>query len=86
MKKRLKRDGYTPDDAIHKDEKVVSLIQEEVDKANKELAPWEKVKKFVLLKEALSIDGGELTPTQKVNRPVINEKYEEEINSMYVDE
>ncbi len=86
VKKRLKRDGYTPDEAIHKDEKVVSLIQEEVDKANKELAPWEKVKKFVLLKEALSIDGGELTPTQKVKRPVINEKYEEEINSMYVDE
>ena len=86
VKKRLKRDGYTPAEAIHKDEKVVSLIQEEVDKANKELAPWEKVKKFVLLKEALSIDGGELTPTQKVKRPVINEKYEEEINSMYVDE
>ncbi len=86
VKKRLQRDGYTPDEAIHKDEKVVALIQEEVDKANKELSPWEKVKKFVLLKEALSIDGGELTPTQKVKRPVINEKYAEEINSMFPEE
>lgn len=85
VKKRLERNGYTPDDAINKDEKVVSLIQEEVDKANKELAPWEKVKKFVLLKEALSIEEGELTPTQKVKRPVINEKYDKEINSMYDD-
>ncbi|REL37864.1 long-chain fatty acid--CoA ligase [Rhodohalobacter sp. SW132] len=86
VKKRLKRDGYSPSDPINKDEKVLNLIQEEVDKANKELSPWEKVKKFVLLKEALSIEGGELTPTQKVKRPVINEKYEKEIESMYEDE
>jgi len=86
VKKRLKRDGYTPSDPINKDEKVLTLLQEEVDKANKELSPWEKVKKFILLQEALSIEGGELTPTQKVKRPVINEKYKEQIDSMYGEE
>ncbi|CAN5295601.1 AMP-dependent synthetase/ligase [soil metagenome] len=83
VKKRLKRDGYTPSDPVNKDEKVVELIQTEVDKANKELSPWERVKKFVLLSDLLSIEDGELTPTLKVKRPVVNEKYEKEIDSMY---
>jgi len=38
-----------------------------------------------LLKEPLSIDSGELTPTQKVKRPVINENYKEEIDKMYAE-
>lgn len=83
VKKRLKRDGYTPSDPLSEDEKIVNLIQEEVDKANKDLSPWERIKKFVLLEEALSIDGGELTPTQKVKRPVVHEKYKKQIDSMY---
>ncbi|WP_340103769.1 AMP-dependent synthetase/ligase [Rhodohalobacter sp. 8-1] len=84
--KRLKRDGYTPDEPFSEDEKVRELIQKEVDKANKELSPWEKVKKFVLLEEPLSIDSGELTPTMKVKRSVVKENYEEEIESMYDEE
>jgi long-chain acyl-CoA synthetase len=44
------------------------------------------VKKFVLLEEPLSIDSGELTPTMKVKRTFVKEKYNDEIESMYVDE
>ena len=84
--KRLKRDGYEPDKPYSKDEKIRELIQQEVDKANKTLSPWEQVKKFVLLEEPLSIDSGELTPTMKVKRPVVLEKFKEEIESMYVEE
>jgi long-chain acyl-CoA synthetase len=84
--KRLKRDRYTPEKPYSKDEKVRELIQKEVDKTNKDLSPWEQVKKFVLLEEPLSIDSGELTPTMKVKRSVVKEKYDEEIESMYPDE
>jgi len=84
--KRLKRDGYEPDKPYSKDEKILELIQQEVDKANKTLSPWEQVKKFVLLEEPLTIDSGELTPTMKVKRPVVLEKFEDEIESMYADE
>lgn len=84
--KRLKRDGYTPEKPYSKDEKIRDLIQQEVDKANKQLSPWETVKKFVLLDEPLSIDSGELTPTMKVKRSVVQENYEEEIESMYDEE
>ncbi|MEX2456197.1 MAG: long-chain fatty acid--CoA ligase, partial [Balneolaceae bacterium] len=81
--KRLKRDGYKPSEPLSEDEKIKDLIQKEVDKTNKQLSPWETIKKYVLLEEALSIDGGELTPTQKVKRPVVHEKYKKQIDSMY---
>ncbi len=84
--KRLNRDNYMPEKPYSKDEKIRSLIQQEVDKANKLLSPWETVKKFVLLEEPLTIESGELTPTMKVKRPVVLEKFKEEIESMYDEE
>jgi long-chain acyl-CoA synthetase len=84
--KRLKRDGYEPSKPFSKDEKIRELIQQEVDKANKTLSPWETVKKFVLLEEPLTIDSGELTPTMKVKRPVVLEKFKQEIEGMYGEE
>lgn len=86
VKKRLKRDGYEPNEPYSEDKKFEKLIQKEVDKANRHLSPWETVKKFVLLEEALTVKDDELTPTMKVKRNVVNEKYEEEIESMYEDE
>jgi long-chain acyl-CoA synthetase len=53
---------------------------------NKQLSPWETVKKFVLLETPFSIESGELTPTLKVKRPIVKERYEDEIESMYQDE
>lgn len=86
VKKGLKRDGYEPTEPFSEDERVQKLIQKEVDKANKHLSPWETVKKFVLLEEPLSVEKDELTPTMKVKRNVVNEKYSEEIESMYEEE
>lgn len=85
VKKRLKSKGYSLTDDLSKDPNVRELIQSEVDKVNKELSPWETVKKFYLLEEPFTIESGELTPTQKVKRPVVNERYREEIDSMYED-
>lgn len=86
VKKRLKRDGYKPSDPISEDEKVRDLIQTEVDKANSHLSPWETVKKFVLLENQLTIENDELTPTMKVKRSIVREKYSEKIDSMYEEE
>lgn len=86
IKKRLTSKGQSLKDDLSKDPNVRSLIQREVNKVNKELSPWETVKKFVLLKEPFSIESGELTPTLKIKRPKVKEHYEAEINSMYDDE
>ena len=57
------------------DPKVRELIQAEVDRANAQVAQVEQVKKFVILDHDLSQETGELTPTLKVKRNVVNEKY-----------
>jgi long-chain acyl-CoA synthetase len=68
-----------------KEPKVRKLIQQEVDKVNKDLSPWETVKKFILLEHPFTIESGELTPTHKVKRLKVKEHYEAEINSIYKD-
>jgi long-chain acyl-CoA synthetase len=49
----------------------------------RELADYEKVKRIALLPVEFTIDGGELTPTLKVRRRVVEEKYRELIESLY---
>ena len=62
---------------------VIALIQQEVDAANEALPHWERIKKFRLLEHPFSIEGGELTPTLKVKRRVVHQKYQREIEAMY---
>ncbi len=83
VEKRLKGRGKSVSEEPDKDPQVRELIQQEVDKVNKNLSPWETVKKFVVLAEPFSMESGELTPTMKVKRSKVKEHYEEEIDSMY---
>jgi long-chain acyl-CoA synthetase len=85
VNKRLARDGYVAEKPYQDDEKIIELIQKEVDSVNETLSPWETVKKFKLLEKPLSIQADELTPTLKVKRPVVMEKYKEEIETLYPD-
>lgn len=65
------------------EEKTHALIQKEVDRMNEPLPIWEQIKKFALLDELFSIDGGELTPTMKTKRRVIHDKYKGHIEQIY---
>jgi len=62
-----------------------AYIQTQLDGINATLARVQTIKKFVILPEELSIEGGELTPTMKLKRRIVNEKYAAEIESMYAD-
>ena len=62
---------------------VKTLIQSEISNINQNLGNWEQIKDFRLLPELFSIDGGELTPTLKLKRKVIMEKYQDQINDIY---
>jgi len=64
---------------------IVALYQSRLDEFNKGLARFEQVKKFALLAEQFTTEGGELTPTQKFKRRVIDEKYKDVIESFYVE-
>jgi long-chain acyl-CoA synthetase len=62
---------------------VQALIQQEIDRANTKYAQVEQVKKFVILDHDLSQATGELTPTLKVKRNVVNEKYADLFDGLY---
>jgi long-chain acyl-CoA synthetase len=62
---------------------VRALIQHEIDRANSKYAQVEQVKKFAILDHDLSQATGELTPTLKVKRNVVNQKYAELFDELY---
>ncbi|WP_322970074.1 long-chain fatty acid--CoA ligase [Faecalibacter sp. LW9] len=62
---------------------IIEKIQSELDHSNQYFGNWEKVKKFVLLPDEFTIETGELTPTLKPKRKIIQQKYQSEINQMY---
>jgi len=70
---------------LHLDAGVRAEIQRAVDEVNVELARVETVKKFHVLAHPFGIDSGELTPTMKVKRKVVNQKYAAEIEAMYAE-
>ncbi|HVT02651.1 MAG TPA: long-chain fatty acid--CoA ligase [Thermoanaerobaculia bacterium] len=62
---------------------VISLVQKEIDRFNQNLDRQEKIRRFVLLPRDFSIETGEMTPSMKVKRKVVDEKYKALIDSMY---
>ncbi len=64
-------------------EKVLAKYQEEVDMSNQDFAKWEKVKQFRLTPDIWSINEGHLTPTMKLRRKIIKEKYMALYNDIY---
>jgi long-chain acyl-CoA synthetase len=69
--------------SLAKNEKVRALVQQAVDKVNEKVARVEEVKKFTILPHDLTQETGELTPTLKVKRNIVNEKFAEELEALY---
>jgi long-chain acyl-CoA synthetase len=67
-------------------EQITSTIQAKIDEVNQSLARVEQIKRFTVLPAPFGIDSGELTPTMKIKRKVIAQKYANEIEAMYSDE
>jgi len=62
---------------------VQNRIQKEIDECNQHFGKWEQIKKFELTPDIWSIDAGHLTPTMKMKRKVIKEKYLVLIENIY---
>ena len=65
---------------------VRAAIQKTIDEANRVLARVEQIKKFAILAKPFGIDSGELTPTMKIKRKVVAQKFANEIDQMYASE
>ncbi|MBU2976368.1 AMP-dependent synthetase/ligase [Zobellia sp. B3R18] len=68
---------------IIQNEEVLARYQQEVDEANEKFAKWEKVKQFRLTPDVWSISEGHLTPTLKLRRKIVKEKYMDLYNDIY---
>ncbi len=79
------KDQGLPDDigALAEHERVRKLVQDELDRANSNYAQVEQIKKFAILDHDLSVESSELTPTLKVKRNVIYDRYAELLDAMY---
>lgn len=75
-----------PNEELAQDVRLVNLVQREVDRLMQDFSRYERVKRIALLAHELSIEGGELTPTLKVKRRVIDEKYHDVIERIYAEE
>ena len=74
--------GETNEDVVS-NQNVINKIQQEVDFYNEKFGNWEKIKRFELTPNVWSIDGSELTPTLKMKRKIIKEKYIHLYNKIY---
>ena len=79
------KDHGLPEDmaSLVESDEVKQLIQEVLDRANAKYAKVEQVKKFALLDHDLTQEEGELTPTLKLKRNVVNEKYADVFERLY---
>jgi long-chain acyl-CoA synthetase len=79
------REHDLPEDipSLSRDPAIHALIQQEIDRANAKYAQVEQVKKFLILDHDLSQATGELTPTLKVKRNVVNERYAGMFDALY---
>jgi long-chain acyl-CoA synthetase len=83
-KKNLNFDNLSNEE-IAQNEAVVRRIKEEVAEFNTLYGNWEQIKKIELLPKELSIEGNELTPTLKLKRKIIMEKYKDTVDKIYKD-
>ncbi len=65
--------------------RIIDLLQRQIDALTPNLAKYEKIKKVALLENEFTIEGGELTPTLKVKRRVIDQKYKDVIEQLYAE-
>ncbi len=74
---------YSSTNELFQHPEVQNLYYSEIERLSKDLASYEKVKKFALIEQPFTIETGELTPTLKAKRRVIEQKYKDIIDKIY---
>ena len=62
---------------------VKQQIESELDRINRNFGGWEQIKKFAIIPDEMTIETGELTPTLKMKRKIILQKYTKEVEEIY---
>jgi long-chain acyl-CoA synthetase len=82
----LKEEFFHEQDSFIRDQKIMEWLNTDIRKYSNELAKFERLKSFLIKRNPFSIEEGEITPTMKAKRKVIENKYSEDISEMYLQE
>ncbi|WP_306551711.1 long-chain fatty acid--CoA ligase [Daejeonella sp.] len=82
----LKEEYFQEQDSFIRDQNILEWLNADIRKYSNELAKFERLKSFLVKRNPFSIEEGEITPTLKAKRKVIENKYSEDINDMYLQE
>ena len=82
----LKEEFFQEQDSFIRDQKILDWLNADIRKYSNELAKFERLKSFLVKRNPFSIEEGEITPTMKAKRKVIENKYSEDISDMYLQE
>lgn len=82
----LNEDFFNRKEQFIGDQRIIDWLEEDVKKYSTELAKFERLKSFIVKRNPFSIEEGEITPTMKAKRKVIEKKYAGEIDEMYLQE
>ncbi len=85
LKEFARKNGvsFSGDEDLVANTEVISLFDKEINSLQKDLANYERVRKFTLLPAPFTIEAGEITPTMKIKRKVVEQKYSTIIKKMY---
>jgi long-chain acyl-CoA synthetase len=75
--------AYSSKEELIAKQEIITLFEERIEENSAELAGYEKIKKFTLLPEEFTVEAGEMTPTNKIKRSVVEKKYASLIEGMY---
>lgn len=79
-----KKPSYFDEENIWiEEEEIINWLNEDIRKLGAPLAKYERPKSFLVKRKPFSLEDGEMTPTQKVKRKVVMEKYSDKINQLY---
>jgi long-chain acyl-CoA synthetase len=72
-------------DEVARSDKFRATMQADVDRLNSQLNRWESIKKFAILDRELTVDDGEITPSMKVRRKIVLDRYRSTLDTLYGD-
>jgi long-chain acyl-CoA synthetase len=75
--------NYKEEKELHHNKEILKEIEKDINSVQKNLATYEKVRKFALLEKPFTVEDNELTPTLKIKRRIVEEKYKDLIEKMY---
>jgi long-chain acyl-CoA synthetase len=77
--------GVPPGAALHQDPRVIARIQRSVDALNAKQASYSTVKRFAIIPKDFTVETGELTPTLKVKRKLVTQRYQAVLDAFYAE-